>query len=221
MEEMFTWKEEVSIATLHRAYTDGKINIPQLGRMVAKRLQNLELYKNKDQELVDIITEFESLHEVSTYGDYSAVLEMLVDFGNKDRRLWIESSMVKPGEKIEEEIPKCGSLEDYGDSYGPAGMWPSMGVGAEVYDGIWDDEDVAPPKKPTKVDPNSSFLTFSELELLCLERRKDLKVVPTRLHYHIQQAKPQYRDWLIEHIPNFKEHEVPMFDEKEKVNVQN
>ena len=86
-----SWQERVDISHLHRLYTDHKIEIRALGKAVGARLKSTNAFKSCEPELVDIICEFEALDEHSDITDYCSALDMLFDFGDKNKQLLIEA----------------------------------------------------------------------------------------------------------------------------------
>ncbi len=88
---MARWQETFNISYLHRLYTDGKIKVMQLGKCVAARLKTTSYFKASDPEMIDIMAEFGSLDEYSENKDYNIALDLLMDFGDKYNRLWVET----------------------------------------------------------------------------------------------------------------------------------
>ena len=86
-----SWQERVDISHLHRLYTDHKIEIKALGKAVGARLKSTNAFKSCEPELVDIVCEFEALDEHSDIADYCSALDMLFDFGDKNKQLLIET----------------------------------------------------------------------------------------------------------------------------------
>lgn len=86
-----SWQERVDISHLHRLYSEHKIEVKMLGKAVGARLKSTDAFKSCEPELVDIICEFEALDEHSDIGDYCSALDMLYDFGDKNKQLLIEA----------------------------------------------------------------------------------------------------------------------------------
>lgn len=211
----YNWGEVVNIKQPHRQYSEGKLNIRQLGRAVSKRLQDLECYKNGNKELLDIICELENLDEFSRFIDYQSALEMLWDFGDRGRILWIEGFIEDDGKAIDviQPLPIIDLEEDESGGYsqigsGNAPPWPYRDSEYNYDEDDYNQGDSCNfirSSSSSSITGYSRYMTDNEFDAMLRKRNVDPKDIPNGWYYTIKAADEKYRDWLIEMVPNLKE----------------
>lgn len=100
---MANWNETINIAGINRLYKKGDIGLQQLAKAIARKLQNTEAFAVSEPEMTDILCAFNAIDELARAKDFQVVMDMLFDFGDVDRKLWIECEGVNPQEH--DEIP--------------------------------------------------------------------------------------------------------------------
>lgn len=165
---MANWHETINIAGLHYMYSRGDINLQQLSKGVARKLQNTHAFAISDPELMDVIFSFNSVDEFARLKDYITALDALLEWGDKEHgkgelRMWIEAEGVVPNEYDDVPTKIRNPLEEdtkpqYGrpHSHGPntiinKGPYPVQS-GDEWVKHKFDPAPV-PPKKPEDDTP--------------------------------------------------------------------
>lgn len=101
---MANWNETINIAGVNRLYQTGGINLMGLAKGVLAKLKNTEAFATCEPELLDVMSAFEAIDELAGLKDYNVALDMLLEFADKDNRLWIEQEGVNPSEY--DDVPR-------------------------------------------------------------------------------------------------------------------
>ncbi len=109
---MTNWSESINIAGLHRLYSSNSISLQDLAKAVVRKLKNTEAFLSSDPELIDIMCAFEAIDELAQVRDYSAVLDMLYQYGDEGHKLWIEARDVDVKEYDDVPVKKTRNPYD-------------------------------------------------------------------------------------------------------------
>jgi hypothetical protein len=212
---MAHWTESINLSHLHRLYDKGDINIPQLGKAVAKRLQLTSFFHTCEPEFIDIICEFDALDEFSELKDYEVALDLLYDFGDKGiyavdgryNNLWVitNDGADKPDEDdelIHKPIKTVDVNEGQTTFYGPyknehnqsSYITPST---------------VHSRSKSTKV---TRYLSPADFNKRLEAHNVKPDSLPKEMYEYIKDADDQYQAWLIECLPNLRVAEIKPID---------
>jgi hypothetical protein len=84
------WKYTINIAAEHAAYQAEEIDVPELGRQVAAKIQTCQAYRS-DRSLRGIADQFAALNDNSDINDYDNILAELYNWGDWQKTCWIET----------------------------------------------------------------------------------------------------------------------------------
>ena len=101
---MTHWKNRILYGDLSKAYRDGSLTSAQVAARLVTRLEtNIVPHYADDQDLCDIIAQFDDLaHDLTTTADaFDDVLENLYDWADEDHRLWIDPTRPRQEETTE------------------------------------------------------------------------------------------------------------------------
>ncbi len=97
------WVETINVGHLHRLYSDGKINVVALAKGVVARLKTIHYYATAEPDFMNVIMELNSIDAYSDYDDYIVALDFLLEFGDKNNRLWVETEKPTSKEDIDDD----------------------------------------------------------------------------------------------------------------------
>lgn len=223
---MANWEEIINISHLHRLYEDGSINVQQLGKGVARRLQNTNCFHVADPELVDIICVFDGLDEFSELKDYEVGLDLLYSFGDKSHRLWIESLM--PSGSI--EVNEIDHIKSFVERDKDDDTQHGLNVGAKYSSSYLPPRSCVIPittKPPATTAPittsigsgdasskkynrtkSTRFMTQNDFNKKLETFGLDSDVIPSEMYQYMKEADDQYQEWLIERFKECRIQEI-------------
>ncbi len=81
---MREWRSKIEVKDLHEGFEEGRLTVPMVGNELARRVRKSPYAA----ELEDIAAALEGVQEID---DYDAALADLYDFGDRDKRIWINT----------------------------------------------------------------------------------------------------------------------------------
>jgi FMN phosphatase YigB (HAD superfamily) len=83
------WEKTLEVKDLWEKYENDEINIEDLSKQVAKRLETLYPGDDRWMDIQDFIDRFECVEDVEEFDD---ILDELYDWGDNGHRLWIKTA---------------------------------------------------------------------------------------------------------------------------------
>ena len=80
---MANWKHKIDIKESWKKAGDKEISIKKLAQEIAQKLRALGLH-DEDQELLDIIEEFEDMPDDIDFNEFNYTMEILYDWGDTE-----------------------------------------------------------------------------------------------------------------------------------------
>lgn len=205
---MAQWKERINISKLHRLYENGVIGLNKLSKGIATKLRKTSYHIAGNVEMITIIEELMELTDTNTIDDYDVALDMLYDFGDEDRKLWIETEINETSDDDDDRtsVSTSGSSSsDYmdstsnhlrGHSHYPPGYTSKSSSTTSTSTTLPKNN-----KNKGSWDNNTPSLTTFELD----KKLNELGISREKISYdtmeYIRKAPEESQDWLLKLLP--------------------
>lgn len=201
---MATWKEEVSLSGLHRLYEKQNISVEALGRAVAARLRATSLYSTNDQVFKDIVGEFGFLNKLSNLKDYETILDMLYDYGDRDRKLWIDASEEYMGD------PTTIVNKENGNAVQSKSTYYNRSPESSTYPYSSSPTTSSSSSRRSRHNEHTAAYTTTPwaLEQKLRTKNIDKDKVPYDLFEHLRRSSEDFQDWLLDSCLTFSSKEI-------------